>query len=167
MGCIGSYNWQIRQKVGSMTLLTISSAVLVFDQKERVCLVKPYSANKLTIPGGYAEIGDSYKTLTIRELLEEAGLLVQKQDLELFATLSGEKSACEYNDGKNQVFTLLFVAKKWEYDDSQRDDEIEKIEWFEMKYILESDEVDEYTKKIIKAYQKYQKTKQVQMIEEF
>ncbi len=167
MSYVGSYNWKLRQKIGSDLIINVSVDILVLNQEEKVCLVKPFDYDKWTIIGGYVEIGDSYKTAAMRELLEEAGISTTKNDLELFSTLSGGKNICHYQDGKVQPFTLSFLAKKWSYNDSQRDDEIERIDWFEIKHVLESDKVDDYTKKIIRAYQNYQKTNKVQMIEEF
>ncbi len=167
MGYVGSYVWQLRQKVGQKLLLTITVDVLAIDEKGQIRLVKPFGLEKYTTPGGHAEVGDSFSTAAVNELAEETGLVTKPELLTPYAAMSGKNRVFQYPDGKTQPFTMAFFTNEWVEDQSRRDDEIENIKLFNINQALESEEVDDYTKKIIRAYNKYQQTNQFQMIEEF
>ena len=107
MGCVGSYVWQLRQKVGDKKLLTTT-----VDETGCVKLIYAKSFDRWSTVGGHVEEGDSSMSAALHELREEAGIAAYASDLELFATQSGSGRVYHYLDGDTQAFTVVFCLKQ-------------------------------------------------------
>lgn len=112
MGYVGSYVWQLRQKVGDKKLLTTTVDVLPVDEAGRVKLIYAKAFDRWSTVGGHVEEGDSYASAALHELHEEAGITAHASDLELFATQSGPGRVYHYPDGDTQAFTVVFCLKQ-------------------------------------------------------
>ena len=123
MGYVGSYVWQLRQKVGDKKLLTTTVDVLPVDEAGRVKLIYAKAFDRWSTVGGHVEEGDSYASAALHELREEAGITARASDLELFATQSGPGRVYHYPDGDTQAFTVVFCLKQWHSEASHTDTE--------------------------------------------
>jgi ADP-ribose pyrophosphatase YjhB (NUDIX family) len=63
----------------------------------------PPAADRLALPGGYIDIGETWQEAAVRELSEETGLMADPASVRLFDTLSAP-------DGTLLVFGLLPAA---------------------------------------------------------
>jgi ADP-ribose pyrophosphatase YjhB (NUDIX family) len=166
MGYVGSYIWQIRQKVGSKRLLTATVDVLPIDGNGRIKLVFQNHSGAWTIVGGNVEYGDSWGDAAIHELEEEAGITADKKDLELFATISGPGRIYHYQDGTTQAFTNIYIIRKWQKEtDPTDDEEISETKWFSIAEAKKLD-LNVHARRIIEAYERYLETGEIQVIEE-
>jgi ADP-ribose pyrophosphatase YjhB (NUDIX family) len=167
MGYIGSYIWQIRQKVGSKRLITATADVLSVDKNGRIKLVFTNHFNSWTLVGGHVEPGDSWGDAAIHELEEEAGIIADKENLELFATISGPGRIYHYQDGTTQAFTNVYLIKKWQKEIKPTDDEeISKTKWVSIAEAKKLEDLNDHTRRMIEAYEKYLETGKIQVIEE-
>ncbi len=166
MGYVGSYVWQLRQKVGNKTLITATVDVLPIDRDGRVKLVYANHFDYWSNVGGHVELGDSWESAALNELREEAGITASKEDLELFATMSGEGRVYHYSDGDTQPFTLVFLCRNWESEDLPSDkEEVSKTEWLTLEE-AKAKKTNPHTARLLEAYGEYQKTGRVQMVVE-
>ena len=166
MGYVGSYVWQLRQKVGDKKLLTTTVDVLPVDEAGRVKLIYAKAFDRWSTVGGHVEEGDSYASAALHELREEAGIIAHASDLELFATQSGSGRVYHYPDGDTQAFTVVFCLKQWQSEAPHTDtEEVATGQWFSLDEALQLN-TNDATRQILTAYQRYSETGVVQMIEE-
>ena len=74
---MSSYVRAVRDKVGTMLLEVPTASVLVFDDRDRVLLVRHVEGNVWTTPGGMIEPGETPADAAVRETWEETGLAVE------------------------------------------------------------------------------------------
>ena len=165
MGYVGSYIWKLRQKVGDMRLLSASAGVVCVGEDGKILMVYNHKdLDRWAFPAGGVEEGLSWGQVAAKELLEEGGLTVRPEDLVPFVTLSGSKYVYEYDDGNVQSFTLYFVARKFEKDDTELDkEEISKVKWMsveEAKNLPKSLSAIH----ILSAYEKWSETGEFQQV---
>ena len=167
MGYVDSYYWRLRQKVGDQRLITATVDVLPVRSDGKIKIVFEKCQNYWSTVGGHVELGDSWSSAAIHELKEEAGIIANEDDLELFATVSGSGRIYEYPDGTTQPFSNCYVIKKWLSEGELTDDEeIEQGKWISIEEAKKLSNLDTSALRIIKSYEKYLKTGRVQVIEE-
>jgi len=66
MGYVGSYVWQLRQKVGDKKLLTTTVDVLPVDEAGHVKLIYAKGFDRWSTVGGHVEEGDSYTSAALQ-----------------------------------------------------------------------------------------------------
>jgi 8-oxo-dGTP pyrophosphatase MutT (NUDIX family) len=165
MGYVGSYYWQLRQKVGRKTLLTATADVIPVRPDGKIKLVLDRRSGFWTDVGGHVEPGDSWGSAAIHELEEEAGIVADEADLELVATISGPGLIMHYPDGDTQPFTNIYLIKKWSDEHAPSDDdEVAETRWVSLDEAKELD-IDDYTARVLAGYEKYLETGKVQAIE--
>ena len=74
---ISPYIKNLRQKVGHDLLHIPSVTILVFDEQNRVLLVKDAGSGQWTTPGGAIDPGERPADAAVREMYEETNLLVE------------------------------------------------------------------------------------------
>lgn len=166
MSYVGSYMWNLRQKVGRQTVITVTVQVVPVNPEGKFKLVYARHFDYWNFPGGHAELGDSFLSAALHELEEEVGITAQTSDLELFATKSGPGRIYHYTDGDTQPFTLIFFCQHWERESDPTDpEEAVKTGWFTPAEIAQL-KTNPHIQATIDAYYTYQKTHRVQMIVE-
>lgn len=79
------------------------------------------------IPGGYLDWDQTLEESTVRELLEETGLVVKPEDIELFQIGSNPN-----NKAQNQVLDIYYVTKKFSGEITIDGVEITDAQWFDL-----------------------------------
>ncbi|MGH3487039.1 MAG: NUDIX domain-containing protein [Actinopolymorphaceae bacterium] len=132
VGFEGSYLWQLRQKIGNDLVLMPGARVLVFDDAERVLLIRRSDTGWWSMPAGAAEPDASFARTAVRELEEETGLRADVADLEAFGCVSDpERGMVTYPNGDQvRVFGLCFVAHVWSGVLEARDGEALELDFF-------------------------------------
>lgn len=115
MGYVGSYLWQLRQVVGSRLLLVPGSQVLVLDDDDRALFQQRTDDRCWALPAGGCEPGDDFKDTAVKELHEESGLVVARDDLIAFGCLSDpDVHTLKYPNGDLvHAFSMCFVTRTW------------------------------------------------------
>ena len=115
MNYVGSYTWQLRQRVGSELLLMPGAQVVVVDERERILFQRRRDSGLWELPAGAAEPGSSFRSTAAQELFEESGLRVREEDLVPFASLSEpDLHVITYPNGdRMHCFALCFEARRW------------------------------------------------------
>ena len=165
MSYVGSYVWQVRQKVGDMRLLTATVDTLAVNEKGEVKLVYAPHVHGWSIAGGHVELGDTWRTAALHELEEEAGIVAKEEDLTPFAAMSGPKRIYEYQDGTTQPFTLCFVVKTWQSEGVQTDtEEVPETRWVPIDEALTM-QITSGCRQVLLAYREYIRTGEFQMVD--
>jgi 8-oxo-dGTP pyrophosphatase MutT (NUDIX family) len=166
MSYVGSYIWQIRQKVGEKRLITATVDVLPIAADGRIKIVYEREKSQWCVVGGHVEEGGTWLSAALNELHEEAGIVAKREDLVPWAASSGVREVTQYADGSTQPFTLVFLVRKWESESRQRDeDEISDTKWVAVDEALGM-EISPRLRRILVAYKEYLETGEFQMIEE-
>lgn len=166
MSYVGSYMWELRQKVGDMRVITATVDVLPVNARGEIKLVYSSVFERWSVVGGHVEHGDSWSSAAIKELEEEAGIVAQEKDLIPFGAISGPERIFHYQDGDTQPFTLCFLIKEWESEGEQIDtEEVPENGWFSLEEALEMP-MTPWARSILLGYQRYLETREFQMIED-
>jgi 8-oxo-dGTP pyrophosphatase MutT (NUDIX family) len=105
-----NYLKELRALVGTRPLITVGSAVLVFDNDGRILLQKRSDDGTWGPIGGVLEIGESLEDAARRELREEAAL--EATTLTLLCVLSGEGFSHRYPNGDEiHNVSAVFLAE--------------------------------------------------------
>jgi len=89
VGHIGSYVWELRQKVGSRQLLLPGAQVLVLGDNGTALFQRRVDNGVWELPAGACEPGQGFAGTAVAELFEETGILANSADLIAFATETG------------------------------------------------------------------------------
>lgn len=159
----GSYIWKIRQKIGHDDLIIPSADVIAVDADGKLLLVFNRDWNSWVIPGGYVEIGQTAQECAARELLEEAGVRTEVNDLVPIASISGHKA--EYPNGDiTWPHTQIFMTETWE----KVTDVIDESEVADVK-LMTVDEIkqicrDPYLLQVVDCYCRFRESGAYQIV---
>ncbi len=96
-----------------MAIPQTGAAVIAVNEENKILLLNKTNGNKWVIPGGVQELGEEFKVVAKRELLEETGIDYPKEDLILLDIVTGEGRHKKYPNG-DEVYnnTVLYLASK-------------------------------------------------------
>ncbi len=107
---ISDYIRNLRAKVGTTVLEVPTVAVLTFDDRERVLLVRHVEGNDWTTPGGMVEPYETPSNAAVREMWEETGLHVLLTHV--VGVFGGELCAATYANGDKMAWvSTVFAAE--------------------------------------------------------
>lgn len=125
----------LRQKVGHEKVLMPSTSVCIYDETGALLLQKRSDNGKWGLPGGYMELGESISDTAVREVYEEMGYRLVKEQLELKGVFSKYDTYYPNGDAVQTVCILFQYA----YDGSmlQYSDEVETLQFFQYNELPE------------------------------
>ena len=98
------------KRVGKQGRLAVGCSAAVFDDQQKILLIKRADNGMWAVPGGYMESGESLTEACAREVLEETGLNVQVQ--RLISVYTNPHLLLTYPDGNRwQLVVLHFAAR--------------------------------------------------------
>jgi ADP-ribose pyrophosphatase YjhB (NUDIX family) len=104
------YTEDLRKLIGNYPIILVGAAALIFDERDRLLLLRRTDNDRWGIPGGAMEPGESLEETVRRETLEETGLEIEA--MSFFDIFSGTKFYYRYPNG-NEVYnvTVVYLAK--------------------------------------------------------
>lgn len=101
----------LRALVGTTVLEMPTASVLVFDDAQRVLLVRHIEGDDWTTPGGMIEPYETPADAALRETWEETGLLVELT--RMVGVFGGRECTATYANGDRVAFiSTLFAARR-------------------------------------------------------
>ncbi|KAF0186094.1 MAG: NUDIX hydrolase [Hyphomonadaceae bacterium] len=110
--------------------MTLGVRVIAVNEANEICLVKHTYVKGWHIPGGGVERGESIYEAAIKELREETGLIVARQDLRLLSVHAN------FTNFKGD-HVALFHCDKWETETTNRPHEIAECGFFALDNLPE------------------------------
>ncbi|MCM2392098.1 NUDIX domain-containing protein [Streptomyces albipurpureus] len=131
MSYVGSYIWSLRQKVGSRTLLVPGAQVLLLNESGQGLFQQRADTGVWELPAGACEEGGDFADAAVREVAEETGLSVDRDDLVAFGSLSDPQiHTLTYPNGDvTHCFALCFVTRTWSGALNPGRDEVRRAEF--------------------------------------
>jgi len=100
------YVEELRALVGHRPLILVAGVALVFDEQERLLLIRRADTDEWAAPGGLMEIGETIEETARREVFEETG--VHLPELRFLGMLSGPDIHVCYPNG-DEVYGVIAV----------------------------------------------------------
>ena len=122
------YSKTIRKLIGHFPMVTPVATAVVLDNDMRVLLERRSDNGKWSLPSGIIEPGETAKTGVVRELHEEAGLMVDEEDLRLFDEFSGKQHIYPHGDIIWSVKLIYIVKRFW--GEPKPNFESTELQWF-------------------------------------
>lgn len=108
---ISDYLRDLRAKVGTTLLLVPSVTGLVFDDSERILLVRHSNGGIWVAPGGAIDPDETPQAAVVRELWEETGLRVEPT--RLLAVHGGPDCRVTYANGDESSYVMaIFECRR-------------------------------------------------------
>lgn len=102
---MSDYMRNLRAKLGSQLLEIPSVSILVFDDRDRVLLVKHGDVNAWTTPGGAVDPEERLADAAVREMWEETGLHVEL--VGVLGVYGGPEFTTTYSNGDVVSFVMI------------------------------------------------------------
>lgn len=122
---MSDYIRRLRDRIGTTVLEVPTVSVLVFDERERILLVRHVEGNDWTTPGGMIEPYETPADAALRETWEETGLLVALT--QVVGVFGGALCASTYANG-DQVAWVSTVFRATRVSGELRPDGEETLE---------------------------------------
>src|SRR3982751_3564671 len=107
---MSDYVQDLRNKIGTTVLEVPTVAVIVFDDRNRVLLVRHVEGNVWTTPGGMIEPYELPADAAMRETREETGLVIEVQGIVVL--FGGARCSGVYANGDKVSFVSTVVVAK-------------------------------------------------------
>jgi 8-oxo-dGTP pyrophosphatase MutT (NUDIX family) len=106
---MSEYLRQLRRKVGSEFILAAGVTMLVFDEQNRVLLVRQQDDELWSIPGGTIDPFQTLIDVAVREMREQTGLYVQP--FRIIGAYGGDETFYQKDSQGNQVIYVTIVLE--------------------------------------------------------
>ena len=150
------FRMALDDRISHIPFIQTGAAIIIRNENGQILLQERTDRNKWGLPGGCQDLGEDLRVTAVREALEETGIKLDPNEIELIDTLSGESRKNSYPNG-DIVYnnTSLYLADVSISDKStlKGDSETKRLRFFN------PDEVPEnlMDADLIKAYLNYTK----------
>ena len=150
------FRMALDEELSHIPFIQTGAAIIIRNENGQILLQERTDRNKWGLPGGCQDLGEDLRVTADREALEETGIKLDPNEIELIDTLSGESRKNSYPNG-DIVYnnTSLYLADVSISDEStlKGDSETKRLRFFN------PDEVPEnlMDADLIKAYLNYTK----------
>jgi len=109
-----NYIKSLRKHIGHQTILVPGSRVIIENKKGEILLHKRTDfKDTWSLPGGAAEIGESFQDCILREVAEETGLQLINPKMITISDDPEFETVTYPNGDKVQLFVAVFWTNEW------------------------------------------------------
>ena len=150
------FRMALDDRISHIPFIQTGAAIIIRNENGQILLQERTDRNKWGLPGGCQDLGEDLRVTAVREALEETGIKLDPNEIELIDTLSGESRKNSYPNG-DIVYnnTSLYLADVSISDKSplKGDSETKRLRFFNPSEVPENlMDAD-----LIKAYLNYTK----------
>lgn len=151
------FRMSLDERVCHIPFIQTGSAIIIKNENKEILLQERTDRNMWGLPGGCQDLGEQLEETAIREAKEETGLNLNKEDLVLIDTLSGNLRKNSYPNG-DIVYnnTSLYLVKVLTKDTTNMkgDSETKRLKFFKPTElpdnIMDKDLINSYLRYISK-----------------
>ena len=151
------FRMSLDERVCHIPFIQTGSAIIIENENKEIILQERTDRNMWGLPGGCQDLGEQLEETAIREAKEETGLNLNKEDLVLIDTLSGNSRKNSYPNG-DIVYnnTSLYLVKVLTKDTTNMkgDSETKRLKFFKPtelpENIMDKDLINSYLRYISK-----------------
>ena len=151
------FRMSLDERVCHIPFIQTGSAIIIENENKEIILQERTDRNMWGLPGGCQDLGEQLEETAIREAKEETGLNLNKEDLVLIDTLSGNSRKNSYPNG-DIVYnnTSLYLVKVLSKDTTNMkgDSETKRLKFFKPtelpENIMDKDLINSYLRYISK-----------------
>lgn len=151
------FRMSLDERVCHIPFIQTGSAIIIENENKEILLQERTDRNMWGLPGGCQDLGEQLEETAIREAKEETGLNLNKEDLVLIDTLSGNSRKNSYPNG-DIVYnnTSLYLVKVLTKDTTNMkgDSETKRLKFFKPTElpdnIMDKDLINSYLRYISK-----------------
>ena len=151
------FRMSLDERVCHIPFIQTGSAIIIENENKEILLQERTDRNMWGLPGGCQDLGEQLEETAIREAKEETGLNLNKDDLVLIDTLSGNSRKNSYPNG-DIVYnnTSLYLVKVLTKDTTNMkgDSETKRLKFFKPTElpdnIMDKDLINSYLRYISK-----------------
>ncbi len=148
------FRMALDERINHIPFIQTGAAIIIRNKEGQILLQERTDRNKWGLPGGCQDLGEDLRMTAVREAYEETGIKLDKNEIELIDTLSGESRKNSYPNG-DIVYnnTSLYLADV-SIDDISKlkgDTETKRLQFFNIDEVP-SNLMDE---DLIKSYKNY------------
>ena len=151
------FRMSLDERVCHIPFIQTGSAIIIENENKEILLQERTDRNMWGLPGGCQDLGEQLEETAIREAKEETGLNLNKEDLVLIDTLSGNSRKNSYPNG-DIVYnnTSLYLVKVLTKDTTNMkgDSETKRLKFFKPtelpENIMDKDLINSYLRYISK-----------------
>ncbi|SHF01376.1 NUDIX hydrolase [Clostridium fallax] len=127
---MANYIMSLRKYVGNSPIIQCGACVFI-EKDNKVLLQRRVDNDAWGVPGGALELGESLEEAAVREVREETGLIIDKEDLKLFKTFSGKELHHIYPNG-DEVYNVAtaFTTKVFKGEFKYQKEETKDLKFF-------------------------------------
>jgi len=127
----------------------LPASYLVLIKENKILLQRRfntgYEDGKYSFVAGHVESGENFTQALIREIKEEAGIVLKKEDIKVVHVMSRDSGTSK----NNERLDVFFVAKKWTGEIKNKEpDKCDDLSWFDLDDLPEN--IIPYIKEAIK-----------------
>ena len=147
---ISPYLRSLRERVGHDLILVPSAAVLVWDQRGRLLLVRATDSGLWQTIGGAVDPGESPQEAAVREAWEEARIEVELVSIR--GAIGGPEFEMAYPNGDRVAYvSTVFDARVVSGEPAADGDETSDVGWFDAGALEEDLELTSFTTALLRA----------------
>lgn len=151
------FRMSLDERVCHIPFIQTGSAIIIENENKEILLQERTDRNMWGLPGGCQDLGEQLEETAIREAKEETGLNLNKEDLVLIDTLSGNSRKNSYPNGdivyNNTALYLIKVLTK-DTTNMKGDSETKRLKFFKPtelpENIMDKDLINSYLRYISK-----------------
>lgn len=151
------FRMSLDERVCHIPFIQTGSAIIIENENKEILLQERTDRNMWGLPGGCQDLGEQLEETAIREAKEETGLNLNKEDLVLIDTLSGNSRKNSYPNGdivyNNTSLYLIKVLTK-DTTNMKGDSETKRLKFFKPtelpENIMDKDLINSYLRYISK-----------------
>ena len=151
------FRMSLDERVCHIPFIQTGSAIIIENENKEILLQERTDRNMWGLPGGCQDLGEQLEDTAIREAKEETGLELDKEELILIDTLSGNSRKNSYPNG-DIVYnnTSLYLVKVLTKDTTNMkgDSETKRLKFFKPtelpENIMDKDLINSYLRYISK-----------------
>ena len=135
------FRMALDDRISHIPFIQTGAAIIIRNENGQILLQERTDRNKWGLPGGCQDLGEDLRVTAVREALEETGIKLDPNDIELIDTLSGESRKNSYPNG-DIVYnnTSLYLADVSISDASnlKGDSETKRLKFFNVEDVPEN-----------------------------